>query len=230
MIKFENTEVWGFEHAIRGMRNPMNSWCKSDSGYKHCTSVNCSDCNEGKHFEIGENDKALMKQLVKAGSSHRKFLRQIFVSVDITAPLYWFKEYDTYKVGTVANSTSTMHKLTSKPFEKKDFSFEKLEGMIKDGWIEARLDELNDIRDCYVNYDQYVADGQFTEPIDKKELWYMLVQMLPSSYNQKRTVTMTYENLLNMYEQRKGHKLDEWGEFCGWILGLPYSELLEVND
>lgn len=222
MIKFENAEVWGFEHAIRGMRNPMNSWDKSDSCYKHCTA-----CNHGEYFDIGKNDMALMKQLIKAGSSHRKFLRQIFVSVDITAPLYWWKEHETYKVGTVSNSCSTMHRIAAKPFELDDFSHEHLTTRSMELLLQT-IKYLNECRDLYVNYETHDNNG-FAKPT-KKEVWWQLIQLLPSSYNQKRTVTMSYENLLNMYEQRRGHKLNEWKEFCSWIFRLPYSELLEIDD
>lgn len=205
MIKFEHPEVWGWEHAIRGMRNPMNSWDKSDSAGD----------------QLGQNDLSLMRRLIRAGSSHRKFLRQIFVSVDITAPRYWLAEFDTYKVGTAANSCSTMHKITAKEFTLDDFSHEHL---ITDEPIptriyspmqmmEANIKNLNHLRSLYL------------ETQDKK-YWWQLIQLLPQSYNQKRTVTMTYENLLNMVSQRWGHKLDEWHDFCDWVFTLPYAEEL----
>ena len=221
MIKFEKAEVWGFEHAIRGMRNPMNSWDRSDSYHIE------GDCVDGK-FWVGDNDKDLMTRLIRGGAPHRKFLRQIFVSVDITAPLYWWKEFDTYKVGTTANSCSTMHKIMAKPFEKEDFSFEKLDGRIADSWITDLLDELNELRDCYLHFEEYSEKERFTDStLTKKDIWYITIQMLPTSYNQKRTVTMTYENLLNMLEYRRGHKLDEWRGFCDWILTLPHGSLLK---
>lgn len=236
MIKFEKAEVWGFEHAIRGMRNPMNSWDRSDSYHteRDCVVESCddtcnlrSDCVDGK-FWVGDNDKDLMIRLIRGGAPHRKFLRQIFVSVDITAPLYWWKEFDTYKVGTTANSCSTMHKIMAKSFEKEDFSFEKLDGRIADSWITDLLDELNELRDCYLHFEEYSEKERFTDStLTKKDIWYITIQMLPTSYNQKRTVTMTYENLLNMLEYRRGHKLDEWREFCNWILTLPHGSLLK---
>ena len=209
MIKFENTDVWGWEHAIRGMRNPMNSWEKIDS--------------DGEN--LGVNDKKLMIRLIEGGEPHRKFLRQIMVSVDITAPLYWFKQFDTYRVGITENSTSTMHKLMAKPFEKSDFSFEKLEGVIEDYWISERLDEFNKMREAYVNYDELIVKGELHD-ITRKDIWDALIQMLPESYNQKRTVTMNYENLLNILKYRRGHRLDEWQKFCDWIGTLPNSDIL----
>lgn len=200
MIKFEKTETWGFEHAIRGLRNPMNSWERSDSEY-------VPDIN------IGNNDTDLMTRLIRGGAPHRKFLRQIFVSVDITAPLYWWKEFDTYKVGTTANSCSTMHKIHVKEFELADFSTEHLSGLSI-----AALNHLIDVMN--LEREHYVA-------CKDKDCWWQMIQLLPTSYNQKRTVTMTYENLLNMLEYRRGHKLDEWRQFCDWILTLPYGSLLK---
>lgn len=200
MIKFEKTETWGFEHAIRGLRNPLNSWERSDSEY-------VPDIN------IGNNDKDLMTRLIRGGAPHRKFLRQIFVSVDITAPLYWWKEFDTYKVGTTANSCSTMHKIHAKEFELADFSTEHLSGLSI-----AALNHLIDVMN--LEREHYVA-------CKDKDCWWQMIQLLPTSYNQKRTVTMTYENLLNMLEYRRGHKLDEWRQFCDWILTLPYGSLLK---
>lgn len=214
MIKIEKTDVYGWQTAIRGMRNPKNSWDKSDSRYG----------NIG--YEIGEQDLKLMKTLANAGADHGKYLRMIIVTADITAPLYWWKEYDTYKVGTVANSCSTMHKLISKPFEKEDFSFEKLDDVIDDDWIKERLEEFNEIRDAYINYDRLLADGELRKPIEKKDIWYALIQMLPSSYNQKRTIQLNYAVLRNMYRSRQNHKLDEWREFCKWVKKLPYSRLI----
>lgn len=208
MIKIENVEVIGWEHAIRGMRNPKNSWDRSDSKFN-------TDMFE---LAIGENDYKLMTALRDAGTDHRKFMRMITVYVDITAPLYWWKEFDTYKVGTVANSCSTMHKIHDKEFTREDFSFEN----ISDGYcwflnegdlIEDILIALNDARE------------EFLETKDKKYWWHM-IQLLPSSYNQKRTVMLNYEVLANMYKSRKSHKLDEWRCFCEWIKELPYSELI----
>lgn len=226
MIKFENYEVVGWEHAIRGMRNPMNSWDRSDSGYK-CPYYNtketvCSGCNE--NMCIGPNDYDLMKRLASGGSDDRKFMRMITVYLDITAPLYWWKEFDTYKVGTVANSCSTMHKIHSKPFELDDFSHEHLISKeYKDvdgflcispiGTLIGIVEQLNSFRELYL------------ETKDKK-YWWQMIQLLPSSYNQKRTVMLNYEVLKNIYHARKNHKLDEWHYFCDWIESLPYSELI----
>ena len=207
MIKVENIDVWGFEHAIRGMRNPMNSWDKSDSGYG-------IDGEDEDVFVVGKNDLDLMKRLYKAGTEHRKYLRQIFVSMDITAPLYWWKEFDTYKVGTVANSCSTMHKIHSKEFELDDFSHEHLCGASIDH-IEMLIDWLNDCRKSYVEQKH-------------KEDWWQLIQLLPSSYNQRRTITMNYENAITIIKQRTGHKLTEWNEFVRILGLLPYiHEIME---
>ena len=198
MLKTERTSVMNLENAIRGARNPMNSWAKSDSAY-----------DEAGNYILGENDLALAKKLCRAGSDHRKFVRQILVSVDITAPLYWWKEFDTYKVATVANSTSTMHKIHTKPFETADFSVDKL----SDGALAAFR--------TYMDYMEQTR-RRFVETKDKHD-WYDLIQLLPSSYNQLRTVTMNYETLINIYYARRAHKLDEWHVFCDWILTLPYA-------
>ena len=202
MIKVENCEVFNFEGAIRGLRNPMNSWDRSDSKFNDCNS-------------IGENDLSLMRRLYKAGSEHRKYLRQIFVSMDITAPLYWWKEFDTYKVGTVANSTSTMHKIHSKPIELSDFSYDNFS--IDDDTCEI------DLEDCFINVvtDCEMLRKKFVETKDKK-YWRALIQLLPESYNQTRTVTMNYENVINIIKQRTGHKLDEWNIFVDELNKLPY--------
>ncbi|MBQ7266079.1 MAG: hypothetical protein IJS61_08280 [Firmicutes bacterium] len=197
MILTENTETFNFEGALRGARNPMNSWGKSDSF-----------TNEKGDFVIGENDLSLAKRLCKAGPDHRKFVRQIFVSLDITAPIYWWKEYDTYKVGTVANSTSTMHKIHSKPFERGDFSCEKMTAPAL-SCLDETIKVLEKLRLEYI------------ESKDK-ELWYSIIQLLPSSYNQKRTCTFSYENAFAMYKARKEHKLEEWREFCEELKALPY--------
>jgi len=241
MIKFENTEVWGFEHALRGMRNPLASWDKSDSGYYGSSVGN-------KNYIIGEKDLELCQKLIKGGSEHRKFLRQIFVSVDITAPLYWWKEADTYKIGTVANSCSTMHTIHKKKFALDDFSYEHLidieemnamkenrPGLVyrfdrqdeesKD-WYEVcpvgilvqNIDMLNICRELYLQ-------------TNDKKYWWQMIQLLPSSYNQKRTITLNYENLRSMYFQRRNHKLDEWREgFCNWVKSLPYAEELIIFE
>ena len=210
MIKFETNDVWGFEWAFKGMRNPMNSWDKSDSNWLF--------------QEIGENDLTLARKLISAGSEHRKFLRQIYVSVDITAPLYFFKEFDTYKVGTVANSTSTMHRIHTKEFTLDDFSCEHLINEpfpVTDEYVETYLDCMTDtIRalNC--------ARRMFLETKDKK-YWWQIIQLLPSSYNQTRTVTMTYENIYTMRQQRRGHKLDEWRiDFFNWSDKLPHLKEL----
>ena len=201
MIKLERTSVMNLENAMRGARNPMNSWGRMDSSY-----------DEDGNFCLGPNDLDLGRRLRKAGSDHRKFIRQIFVSVDITAPLYWWKEYDTYKVATVANSTSTMHKIHSKAFELDDFSHDHL---TKDSleFMGVIIDRLESIRQ------KFVAEK-------KKEDWYDLIQLLPSSYNQMRTCTMNYETLVNIYFARRNHKLQEWHTFCHWIESLPYAKEL----
>ena len=205
MIKIENTDVWGFKHAIRGARNPMNSWAKSDTVFGL----------DGR-MVIGENDLKLMKNLIKAGSDERKFMRQIFVSVDITASLYWWKQYDCYKVGTVANSTSSMHKIHSQAFELNQFSCDKLSEKSLEKF-ESYMAYLEELRLNYVE-------------TKDKAVWYELIQMLPANYNQKRTCTLNYENLINMYHARKNHKLDEWHTFCDWIETLPYAKELIVGE
>lgn len=219
MLKIENTEVMGWEAAVRGMRNPMNSWDKSDSGFEFVEDPSPINPNDEVMFVVGENDLDLMKRLRNAGTDHRKFMRMIVVYADVTAPLYWWKEFDTYKVGTVANSCSTMHKIHAKEFTLDDFSHEHLEN----SWL-AHLKEtiklLNEARDAY----------HWCNTDAKKEWWWQLVQSLPSSYNQKRTVMLNYEVLANMYESRRNHKLDEWHTFCGWIETLPYAELITGNN
>lgn len=221
MIKIENAEIVGWEAAIRGMRNPMNSWEKSDSERKY---ESWHDMSNG-YFVIGPNDLDLMNRLRNAGTDHRKFMRMITVYLDITAPLYWWKEFDTYKVGTVANSCSTMHKIHEKELTLEDFSCEHLmtetvglndftEGTCSYDILKAIIDLLNYYRRCYIE------DGR------SKDDWWQLIQLLPSSYNQKRTVMLNYEVLANMYKSRRNHKLDEWHTFCEWIESLPYSELI----
>lgn len=257
MIKFENTEVVGWEHAIRGMRNPLESWEKSDSDCTHCmrfTPPSERDCESCSCLYIGRNDYDLMKRLINAGTDHRKFMRMIVVYVDITAPLYWWKEFDTYKVGTVENSCSTMHKIADKAFTLDDFSYEHL---FDDGptLADHYLTSLTDTIDCL-----NCARERYLQTKDKK-YWWQMIQLLPSSYNQKRTVMMNYEVLANIYKSRKDHKLDEWsgkdcftdlvrncntcvkngtyechhgkdGGFIQWIDTLPYSELItgKYND
>ena len=246
MLKIENTEVVGWEAAIRGMRNPMNSWDKSDSRFSllddcgDCTHCNLrfDECNEQ---QIGPNDLDLMTRLRNAGTDHRKFMRMITVYLDVTAPLYWWKEFDTYKVGTVANSCSTMHKIAAKEFTLEDFSHEHLTSFIRgqnlNGWTLEENDLIalpNDpdygyssvgiLRDIIIkalNFNRI----KYLETKDKK-YWWQMIQLLPSSYNQKRTVMLNYEVLANIYKSRKDHKLDEWHTFCDWIDSLPYSELI----
>lgn len=242
MLKIENTEVIGWEHAIRGMRNPKNSWVKSDSGVcathgpAHCADCVYTDCHAddveiGTKYILGPNDLNLMTTLRNAGTDHRKFMRMITVYLDITAPLYWWKEFDTYKVGTVANSCSTMHKIAAKEFTRDDFSTEHI---ICDGKAEHQMlventyhnpldamiftvDMLNFCREKYL------------ETKDKK-YWWQMIQLLPSSYNQKRTIMLNYEVLANIYKSRRHHKLDEWHTLCDWIEGLPYSELITGKE
>lgn len=219
MIKIENTEVFGWETAIRGMRNPMNSWEKSDSDWEFVEDPSIINPNDSVQWVIGENDLALMKKLVKAGSDHSKFMRMINVTCDITAPLYWWKEFDTYKVGTVANSCSTMHKIHAKEFEWGDFSWEHLysdydkENLGSEELAHYILTALNRYRDRYL------------QTKDKKD-WWQMIQLLPTSYNQKRTLMLNYEVLRNMYHARKNHKLDEWRDLCECIKTLPYAEEL----
>jgi len=206
MIQLERTSVMNLENAMRGARNPLNSWSRMDSSYDE----------DGKYI-LGPNDLGLAVRLRKAGSDHRKFIRQIFVSVDITAPLYWWKEYDTYNVATVANSTSTMHKIHSRPFSIDDFSHDH---MTPDtlAFMQTVVERLESIRQTYLEQGR------------RKEDWYDLIQLLPSSYNQLRTCTMNYETLVNIYHARKAHKLVEWHTFCEWIHTLPYADELIVAE
>lgn len=204
-IKIENVDVYGFEASIRGMRSPMNSWDKSDSVYPYQW-----DCGE---LRIGENDLKLMKSLSKAGNDHGKFLRMINVTVDITAPLYWWKEFDTYKVGTVANSCSTMHKIHAKEFTIDDFSHEHL---LTPMYLEQTVNTLNHYREMFVK-------------TKDKIYWWQMIQLLPSSYNQKRTVQLNYQVLKQMYFARRHHKLDEWKEFCEWCEELPYFKEICID-
>lgn len=206
MIKIENTDVYGWEATIRGMRNPKNSWNLSDTEY----------ADEGGHLRVpnlGEKDLKLMKTLAKTGNDHGKFMRMIVVDCDITAPLYWWKEFDTYKVGTVANSCSTMHKIAAKEFENSDFSCEHLIDGYDNATFMEVLSSLNHWRKYYL------------ERNDKK-YWWQMIQLLPTSYNQRRTIQFNYAVLKNMYHARKNHKLDEWHDFCRWVESLPYSELI----
>jgi len=228
MIKVDNIDVWGFEHAIRGMRNPLSSWDKSDSevAFHAFENFPLDDENANKYRElndkygvnlkIGSNDLDLMRRLYKAGSEHRKYLRQIFVSMDITAPLYWWKEFDTYKVGTVANSCSTMHKISAKEFTLDDFSIEHLNDFNKAQMLNL-VNVLNANREAYIRTK------------DKSD-WWQLIQLLPSSYNQKRTITMNYENVVTMIKQRTGHKLDEWNNFVDILSELPYIKEITKDE
>lgn len=235
MLKIESTEVMGWEAAIRGMRNPMNSWEKTDS-YPAVDCGKCGkieregictkddrDCTGFECFEVGPNDLKLMTRLRNSGTDHRKFMRMITVYLDITAPLYWWKEFDTYKVGTVANSCSTMHKIAAKEFTLEDFSHEHLlgkavqyNGYVPTSVLECTIGALNEFRKLYLES-------------KNKVFWWQMIQLLPSSYNQKRTVMLNYEVLANMYKSRKNHKLDEWHTFCDWIETLPYSGLIAGN-
>ena len=224
MIKIENVEIYGWEAAIRGMRNPMNSWDRGDTEF-HGGVVRFDTCNErwednGYMISLGSNDLALMKKLAAAGPDHGKFLRMITVTADITAPLYWYKEYDTYKIGTVANSCSTMHKIADKPFTLYDFSYEHLEGEYLNS-LQETIRLLNSAREMYL-----WEKRQKEHLVSPKDYWWQLIQLLPSSYNQRRTVQLNYAVLRSIYHARKGHKLDEWNQFCQWIEGLPYSELI----
>ena len=254
MLKIENWEVVGWEHAIRGARNPMNSWEKSDSnmyGYTlqnaeiapGVTSLEWRQCKP--YIDIGENDHDLLMRLRNAGTDHRKFMRMITVYLDITAPLYWWKEFDTYKVGTVANSCSTMHKIADKEFEECDFSTEHLfDAESKDIefpiiygeehspiWsLNMTIKMLNFYRKKYLETKNKPMKEEAKRAEVMKQYWWQMIQLLPSSYNQKRTVMMNYEVLANIYKSRKAHKLDEWVEFCKWIESLPYSELITGNS
>lgn len=218
MIKLENTvtpspEQW--KATIRGTRNPMNSWGKSDSQFWP------------GHMRIGENDLDLMKRLIKAGTDHSKFMRFLPVMVDITAPLYWWKEFDTYKVGTVANSCSTMHKIQAQEFTLDDFSCEHLDIRTK-ALLEEIIKALNDYRELYIEYNP--DDFEIKGCPSKKDIWWQMIQLLPSSYNQKRTVMLNYAVLRNIYHARAGHKLDEWQQLREWIESLPYSELITMDS
>lgn len=242
MIKVENVEAWGFKHAIRGMRNPMNSWNLSDSGYiqekkksvlsvlKYLLKHRKLPTHKRLHYVVGEKDLDLMKRLYKGGTEHRKYLRQIFVSMDITAPLYWWKEFDTYKIGTVSNSCSTMHKIAAKEFELDDFSHEhlidddtemysddELFGYTAKIALLALIDNLNFWRAKYVKYND-------------KKYWWQMIQLLPSSYNQRRTITMNYENVVTMINQRTRHKLDEWNTFVDELRKLPYITMITESE
>lgn len=215
MIRFEHTSVMNIENAIRGMRNPLESWDKSDSYSTHVENPQTGNVGAFQFF-LGDADLALARKLAAAGSDHRKFLRQIFVSVDITAPLYWWKEYDTYKVGTVANSTSTMHKIHAKPFSREDFSCERMSSVALHS-LDVVIVTLEDARKLY----NQTSDIRY---------WHDMIQLLPSSYNQTRTCTMNYENLMNMYRARHEHKLPEWREFCAWAAELMFFRAICMGE
>ena len=243
MIKLEHTVLPSsdqMEFVIEGMRNPMNSWDKSDSvnclrtpSGKHCSefckNFNTDKCymygNNDEPFIIGNNDMKLAQTLIKAGTDHRKFMRMMPVYVRITAPLYWWKEADTYKIGTVSNSCSTMHKIQENEFTLDDFSHEHL---VKTNLLDIIIDDLNSNRTIYNDYDN--QSDEFKAKFSKKDVWWQMIQLLPSSYNQTRNVMLNYEVLANMYHSRKNHKLDEWREFCKWIENLPYSDLIIMED
>lgn len=252
MLKIENTEVIGWEHAIRGMRNPKNSWVKSDSGVcathgpAHCADCVYTDCHAddveiGTKYILGPNDLNLMTTLRNAGTDHRKFMRMITVYLDITAPLYWWKEFDTYKVGTVANSCSTMHKIADKEFTLADFSCEHLDREpYHRNWFESVIVDEDitsphkvwmtpfDVLRCTIEMLNAYREN-YLETKDKQD-WWQMIQLLPSSYNQRRTVMLNYEVLANIYKSRRNHKLDEWHTFCDWIESLPYSELITGKE
>ena len=247
MIKLENYEAVGWEHAIRGARNPLNSWSRSDSLFFDDSEGHLCKVGQGRGpldlMEIGPNDHDLMMRLRNAGTDHRKFMRMITVYVDIMAPLYWWKEFDTYKVGTVANSCSTMHKIHAKEFTLMDFSDDKLYTYASQVVLMETIATLNELRDVYLRGGSMDKDRHLysvdcmdilgipadeltpIEPKDK-DIWYEMIQLLPSSYNQLRTVMLNYEVLANIYKSRKNHRLDEWKELCKWIETLPYSELI----
>ena len=254
MLKIENVEVTGWEHAIRGMRNPMNSWEKSDTRWSYNAPYDESymyiEYSDDGNYYLGPNDQKLMMNLRNAGTDHRKFMRMITVYLDITAPLYWWKEFDTYKVGTVANSCSTMHKITAKEFELEDFSYDHLMSMEDHGdeWeipmldisptrdasiavsptgmLQQTIHMLNCCRDRYLQAKKRPLKDESKRAELMKKYWWQMIQLLPSSYNQKRTVMLNYEVLANIYKSRRHHKLDEWHVLCDRIERLPYSELI----
>ena len=250
MLKIENFEVLGWEHAIRGMRNPMNSWEKSDSIFVEDGEYHDICGNSGPYngtvtdtetfFEMGEKDYALMKNLRNAGTDHRKFMRMITVYLDITAPLYWWKEFDTYKVGTVANSCSTMHKIAAKEFTLEDFSCEHLideddsdliiGDVVPHTTLECVITALNFYRNKFLEAQKKHMKEESKRASLVKKYWWQMIQLLPTSYNQKRTVMLNYEVLANIYKSRRNHKLDEWHTLCDWIEELPYSELITGKE
>ena len=238
MLKIENWEVLGWEHAIRGMRNPMNSWEKSDSGWE--PQFDTAQGPVAGEFVIGPNDYTLMKNLRNAGTDHRKFMRMITVYLDITAPLYWWKEFDTYKVGTVANSCSTMHMIHAKEFTIDDFSCEHLideddsdliiGDVVPHTTLECVITALNFYRNKFLEAQKKPMKDESKRASLVKKYWWQMIQLLPTSYNQKRTVMLNYEVLANIYKSRRNHKLDEWHTLCDWIEELPYSELITGKE
>ena len=213
MIKVENIEVYNFEGAIRGMRNPMNSWNKSDSKWVG---------TQFQRYEVGKNDLDLMRRLYRAGKENAKYLRQIFVSMDITAPLYWWKQADQYRINVTTNSCSTMHTIHKKKFELEDFSYDNM-GLLGEGLLKVTIENLNDLREKYIN--------EKDNPLLKKDYWNTMIKLLPSSYNQRRTITMNYENVVNIIKQRTGHKLAEWDMFVAILWDLPYiKEICQKNS
>lgn len=243
MIKIENVHVQGWEAAIRGARNPMNSWDKSDSGKgtgkgvlcKDCKS-NCQFCDETLQFTLGPNDHKLLMRLAMGGTEEAKWRRFIDATMDIVAPLYWWKEFDTYKVGTVANSCSTMHKIHSKEFTLGDFSCEHLNPTSIE-YLKETIGILNSYRVIYNSFDERSSDPNWFKSFvaaynmqTKKDIWWQMIQLLPTSYNQRRTIHLNYEVLAAQYRQRKLHKLDEWRSYCEWIKTLPYSDLITLEE
>ena len=232
MIKIENVDIYGWEAAIRGMRNPMNSWEKSDS-YRYQGPEDPKKPNGWVYdgYEIGDADLDLMKRLVKGGATHAKFRRMINVTMDITAPLYWWKEFDTYKVGTVANSCSTMHKIQANEFTLEDFSCEHLSRRMGLQCLKNTIETLNEYRRFYNNWDKIDDNSKSAVGLrEKKDAWWQMIQLLPSSFNQRRTVQLNYEVLAHMYHDRKDHKLDEWKELCKTIEELPYAKELIIGE
>lgn len=236
MLKIEKTDIHGWEAAIRGARNSFNSWDKSDSRWccgdkKCCVMDGCDLCCDVPHFCVGGDDLDLMKKLAKAGPSHAKYRRFITMTMDVTGPLYWWKEMDTYKVGTVGNSCSTMHKIADKEFTEEDFSFDHIIDEVTNSQCYTYRDtewDAGDVTDLLIGILNHYRD-LYLETKDKK-YWWQMIQLLPSSYNQKRTLLVNYEVLANIYHQRKGHKLDEWRTFCEWIEGLPMSEIITGEE
>ena len=229
MITIKNTEVFGWEAAIRGCRNPMNSWDRADSYHTYIENPETGNMAKFEFF-MGDNDHELAMRLAKSGSTHAKYRRMIVVYADITAPLYWWKEFDTYRMGVEKNSCSTMHKIQAKEFTLEDFSCEHMNYFSKKD-LDSTIIELNTWRTIFNNYDNIPEGELFGLGIhEKKDAWWQLIQLLPSSYNQKRTVMMSYEALSSMYRDRKDHKLDEWHNFCDWIKSLPYSEIITLEE